>query len=211
MFIYLHKYFFIKSLKESVDFCFFHVILGNVEQKQTITIINEQEVCIVTATNSEEMNSLFLPDAIFLSEETTKKAVFEDIAKQLVEKGLVKETFLENLIKREESFPTGMDLSVVDKSLPNIGIPHTEGEFVNTRCVIPVKLMTPVSFNNMINPSDSLEVSFLFMILNNDPGAQTNILSDIMGFISTVDPEQLNEFFNYTDKDKIYQFLQEKF
>jgi mannitol/fructose-specific phosphotransferase system IIA component (Ntr-type) len=165
----------------------------------------------MTATNSDNVNSLFLSDAIFISEQTSKEAVFKEIAKQLVQKGLVKETFLENLVKREESFPTGMDLSVVDKSLPNVGIPHTEGEFVNTRCVITVKLMTPVSFNNMINPSESLEVSFLFMILNNDPGAQTNILSDIMGFISTVDPEQLNEFFNNTDKDKIYQFLQDKF
>lgn len=163
------------------------------------------------AVHSDKVNTLFLPDSIFLSEQTTKEAVFKDIAEQLLQKGLVKETFLENLIKREESFPTGMDLSVVNESLPNIGIPHTEGEFVNTRCVIPVKLMTPVSFDNMINPSVSLEVSFLFMILNNDPGAQTNILSDIMGFISTTNPEQLAEFFSYTDKEKIYRFLQEKF
>ncbi|MCA9764845.1 MAG: PTS sugar transporter subunit IIA [Carnobacterium sp.] len=163
------------------------------------------------ATNSDIVNPLFLPDSIFLSEQTSKEAVFKDVSEQLVKKGLVKETFLENLIKREESFPTGMDLFVVNPSLPNIGIPHTEGEFVNTRCIIPVKLMTPVTFNNMIHPSATLEVSFLFMILNNDPGAQTNILSDIMGFISTVDPKQLNEFFNYTDTEKIYQFLQEKF
>lgn len=162
-------------------------------------------------TSSDKATSLFLHDAIFVTEQLSKEAIFKDIALQLVEKGLVKESFLENLIKREESFPTGMDLSVVNESLPNIGIPHTEGEFVNTRCVIPIKLMTPVPFNNMINPSASLEVSFLFMILNNDPGAQTNILSDIMGFISTTDPEQLAEFFSYTDKEKIYHFLQEKF
>jgi len=165
----------------------------------------------MTDTHSGKVSTLFLLDSIFLSEQTTKEAVFKDVAEQLVQKGLVKENFLDNLIKREESFPTGMDLSVVNEFLPNIGIPHTEGEFVNTRCVIPVKLMTPVTFNNMINPSATLEVSFLFMILNNDPGAQTNILSDIMGFISTVNPEELNNFFNYTDTEKIYQFLQENF
>lgn len=165
----------------------------------------------MTTTNSCQKDTLFSSDVVFISKEATQEAVFEDIAKQLLQKGLVKETFLENLIKREESFPTGMDLSVVDKSLPNIAIPHTEGEFVNTRCVVPVKLMTPVSFNNMINPSESFQVSFLFMILNNDPEAQANILSDIMGFISTADPKRLSEFFDYTKRDNIYHFLQNNF
>lgn len=165
----------------------------------------------MTAAPSEKTTELVLPDAIFISKETTKEAVFKDVADQLVQKGFVKQTFLENLVQREDSFPTGMDLSVVHESLPNIAIPHTEGEFVNTRCIIPVKLMTPVSFHNMINPSASLEVSFLFMILNNDPGAQTNILSEIMGFISTTETKELNTFFSYTDKDEIYHFLKESF
>ena len=64
--------------------------------------------------------------------------------------------------------------------------------------------MTPVSFNNMINPAESFQVSFLFMILNNDPEAQANILSDIMGFISTADPESDYLNFLIIRKETIY-------
>lgn len=165
----------------------------------------------MTNISSEKKNKLFLPEGIFISENVTRDSIFTEVAQQLVELGLVKENFLDNLIERENNFPTGLDLSVVHSSLPNIAIPHTEGEFVNTRCVIPVKLMTPVPFNNMISPSKSLDASFLFIILNNDPESQTNILSDIMGFLSTTDSEELNKFFDYTKKEDIYNFLQKNF
>ncbi len=40
-------------------------------------------------------------------------------------------------------------------------IPHTEGEFVNARLIVPVGLKHPIKFKNMVNPSQELEVKFL--------------------------------------------------
>ena len=42
--------------------------------------------------------------------------------------------------------------------MPNVAIPHTEGEFVNARLIVPIALKHPIKFQNMIEP-DSLPIS----------------------------------------------------
>ena len=63
----------------------------------------------------------------------------------------------------------------------------------------------------MIDPTKQVEVNFLFMILNNDPVGQANVLSEIMGFLSKVKPKELKDFFNYTCEESILNFLNENF
>ncbi|MGR3742397.1 PTS sugar transporter subunit IIA [Companilactobacillus sp. DQM5] len=160
---------------------------------------------------SNVVEALISQGSIFISDKNTSNEVFADISKKLYESGLVKKDFLYNIIKREEEFPTGMDLSVIDNSLSNIAIPHTESGFVNSRRIIPVKLTSSVEFNNMINPSQTIKVNFLFMILNNDPEGQANILSEIMEFISSSEVEYLQELFNSNDTKTIFSILENKF
>lgn len=157
------------------------------------------------------VETLISKDTIFISDAKTSEEVFAEIADKLVGRGLVKPEFLKNIIEREENYPTGMDLTPVDATLPNIAIPHTEVEFVNTRKIVPIKLNNEVEFKNMINPEESLKVKFLFMILNNDPDAQANILSEIMGFVATTDVKDLQTMFNATSTDVIFEKLENKF
>lgn len=154
---------------------------------------------------------LFAEDNVYISSKTTAEEVIQEISDKLLADGLVKPAFYENVIGREKDFPTGIDLNVVNESLPNIAIPHTEGEFVNVRRVIPVHLEHPVTFKNMIDPSASMEVKFLFMILNNDPEGQSNILAQIMNFCTTTNANDLGAFFKSTDKKAIYEFLNRSF
>lgn len=156
-------------------------------------------------------NSLFLPNAVFVSDSTSVTDIFHEIANQLSAEKLVKKQFLPEIIKREEKYPTGIDLSPVNKNLPNIAVPHTEGEFVNTRLIVPVSLMTAVLFKNMIDPDQELPVKFLFLILNNDPAGQANILAQIMDFLRLTPVANLQELFKLTEPDKIYRFLSEHF
>lgn len=114
-------------------------------------------------------------------------------------------------MNREQNFPTGIDLSVVDPELPNVAIPHTEGEFVNIRRVIPIKLLKPIKFFNMIQPDQELEVKFMFMILNNDPDGQANILAQIMNFLTATSKENLKEFFEMQEPKEIFDFLNNNF
>ena len=159
----------------------------------------------------EELQSLFDENAIFISKSTQKEDVIKGISDKLLKMGFVKEKFLENVLAREKDYPTGIDLSVVDPELPNIAIPHTEAEFVNVRKVIPVHLDNEIEFNNMIDPDQKMKVRFLFMILNDDPEGQSNILAQIMNFVTTTPPNDLKTFFKSTDTGAIYNFLSKKF
>lgn len=155
--------------------------------------------------------SLFEKDAAFISHAETRSQVFEEVANKLVAQGLVKPEFLRNLNEREDNYPTGIDMTPVSTDYPNIAIPHTETEFVNSRKIIPVKLSTPISFSNMIDPDQKLEVRFLFMILNNDPEGQANMLAQIMDFINKTSHDQLIDFFNSDSERAIYDFLSNNF
>lgn len=155
--------------------------------------------------------SLFAPDAVFTSDKTSKEEVLKEVYGKLLKAGYVKGNFLSHIIEREEHYPTGIDTSPISKELPNVAIPHTEGEFVNARLIVPIALKHPIKFQNMIAPDESLEVKFLFMILNNDPEGQANVLAQIMGFLPTTPVEDLIRLFNLTSTKEIFDFMSENF
>lgn len=156
-------------------------------------------------------SSLFAKDAVYVSDATDQEAVLTQVYDQLLKAGYVKGSFLSHVLEREKNYPTGIDTSPISKDLPNVAIPHTEGEFVNARLIVPVVLEHPIKFKNMIDPSQELEVRFLFMILNNDPEGQANILAQIMDFLSHTPVEKLNKLFNFTSTEDVYNFLAENF
>ena len=77
--------------------------------------------------------------------------------------------------------------------------------------IVPVSLTTPVVFHNMINPEQPLEVKFLFMLLDNDPDGQAELLASVMDFLADTPANELREVFNFTDPHAIYAFLKQKF
>lgn len=155
--------------------------------------------------------SIFCEETVFVSSQTSQKGVFREVYDDLLKKKLVTVDFFEHLIEREENYPTGLDLTLIDQKLPNIAIPHTESNYVNTTRIIPIKLTHPISFNNMIQPKTELEVSFLFMILNKDGETQSNLLATIMDFINALDQSTLLHFFQLNDPKEIYTFLTNNF
>lgn len=156
-------------------------------------------------------HDLFSTDAVFVSDKEDKYEVFNQVYTSLYTNKYVNSEFLTNIITREGSYPTGIDTAPISKDLPNIAVPHTEGDFVNTRLIVPIKLLKPVSFHNMINPNQTFDVKFMFMILNNDPQGQANILAQIMDFMTQTPVDKLIQLFNFTDPSRIYQFLSENF
>lgn len=75
------------------------------------------------------------------------------------------------------------------------------------RKVVPIRLEKPIEFANMIAPDQKLQVSFLFMILNNDPEGQANVLTQIMDFLTTSSAETLKSLFQAEDPATIYKIL----
>lgn len=155
--------------------------------------------------------SLFAKDAVYISDSVDRDMVFSDVYRNLLKAGYVKGNFLSHVLEREDLYPTGIDTSPISKELPNIAIPHTEGEFVNARLIVPVLLKHPIRFNNMVDPQKTLDVSFLFMILNNDPTVQANVLAQIMDFLAHTSVDKLMELFSLDSTKEIYDFLTENF
>ncbi|MGH2066973.1 PTS sugar transporter subunit IIA, partial [Aerococcus sp. L_4] len=65
---------------------------------------------------SEVKESLVSIEDTFISHATTSEEVLKEIGLKLLKKGLVKEKFIENILEREQNYPTGLDLSVIDPS-----------------------------------------------------------------------------------------------
>lgn len=153
----------------------------------------------------------FSENAVYVMDELDQDEILKNIYDQLLKNGYVKGDFLEHIIEREHKFPTGLNLSTLGDNLPNIAVPHTEGEFVNISLIVPVALKNPVIFHNMIKPGEELEVSFLFMLLDDHPDGQAQLLSRVMDFLAKTPADQLRNFLNYKNPEAIYQFLKQNF
>ncbi|MCF1618646.1 PTS sugar transporter subunit IIA [Tetragenococcus koreensis] len=156
-------------------------------------------------------DTLFTKDRIYISNQVKQEDVFVEVYQDLLRQDCVTEEFLTNLLEREENYPTGIALTPVDLKLPNIAIPHTESQFVKTSGIVPIKLNNQVIFHNMIKPEEKLDVSFLFMILNQNGEEQTGLLAAIMDFINSCDKDELVTFFNTEDPAELFNFLENNF
>ncbi|MEF2293504.1 PTS sugar transporter subunit IIA [Virgibacillus dokdonensis] len=153
--------------------------------------------------------SLFEKDLILCSNAQTQDEVFSEIGNILIEKGLVKESFIEAIKSREKEYPTGLDLSPVEKGLSNVAIPHTEPEYCRSQSIVFVKLNNEVTFKNMISPEVDVSVTYLFFIINNKKQNQTNVLSNLMAFLTN--KENVKNLDTLNSAESIYNFLTNKF
>lgn len=155
--------------------------------------------------------TLFTTNRIYISNKTTQKEVFTEVYQNLLRQNCVTEDFLSNLQEREKNYPTGISLAPIDPNLPDIAIPHTESQFVKTNGIVPIKLVNPITFHNMIEPMEKLDVSFLFMILNQNGQEQAGLLATIMDFINSCDKDELVNFFHMKDSMELFNFLKNNF
>nr|WP_283205618.1 PTS sugar transporter subunit IIA [Garciella nitratireducens] len=159
----------------------------------------------------KEITNLFREDLIFIEDGKKSEDILKKIGKKLFQKGLVTEQFIDEIIKREREYPTGLDLRIVDKEhlIPNVAIPHTESKYCKVKNIVVVKLKNEIIFNNMISPADKVKVKFLFIILNNEKEDQTNLLGSLMDFFTKKENlhtlsklENPREIYNYIVKQK---------
>lgn len=97
----------------------------------------------------------------------SKEEIFKVLFKKLYDNGFVKESFLDAIIKREKTFPTGLQLNTY-----NVAIPHTDPEHVIKPAIAIATLSKPVIFKNMANPLEEVNVSIVFMMALNEAHSQ---------------------------------------
>lgn len=140
-------------------------------------------------------------DLIFLDFEAKDKLdLIEKMATYAKEKGYVKETFLEAILKREEVYPTGLR----GENL-TIAIPHTDAVHVNEPGIFFTRVKDTVKFKEMGLGVNDVDVKLVFMLLIKEPKAQVSMLSNLMGLFAK--EEEVNILTNSNDKDEIFETL----
>ena len=86
----------------------------------------------------------FYGDLIYLNRDfSDREEMFNEIGTVLIEKGMVKPVYIEEILKREENFPTGIDLGYMQ-----VAMPHVEAKYVNDNAVFIVTTKKGVEFDN---------------------------------------------------------------
>ena len=153
----------------------------------------------------------FAKNAIFVSKEKSKEKIFKAVYQDLVEKGYAQGDFYQDILSRENNFPTGLSLKTLGPSLPNIAVPHIEGVFVKKSLIVPVAIKYPVTFNNLIDENQNFSVKFLFMLLDATPDGQAKLFSAVLDFLANTSQDELKYLFEMDNAEEIYKFLSEKF
>ncbi|WP_373899320.1 PTS sugar transporter subunit IIA [Haloimpatiens sp. FM7315] len=125
-------------------------------------------------------NSLLNEELIILDfEAEDKKDLLKKLSSILIEKGYVKDSFKEAILKREEVFPTGLMTEST-----NIAIPHTDAIHVIKPTILFAKLKNPVTFKEMGMGKNDVNAELIFMLAINNPTSQVTTLSKLMSILS---------------------------
>lgn len=140
-------------------------------------------------------------DLIFLDVEAAdKREVISVLADKLLEAGMVRETYKQAVLDREETYPTGLPLDGC-----NIAMPHTFAEHVISPVIAVARLKTPVDFLEMGTKDVHLPVSLVLMMAISNPQEQVGLLRRILRLFT--DGEVLEQVMHSEDVEGMYSVL----
>ncbi|MBG1273994.1 PTS sugar transporter subunit IIA [Lactobacillus paracasei subsp. paracasei] len=139
---------------------------------------------------------------IFIDQEfQDEQEYFEVVTQHLLKEGKVKAIFLESILQRERSYPTGLDTGEI-----KVAIPHTDYTNANTTQLVVTTFKSPVGFHQMDDPDYVIPVNVAIMILFNNPEKQPQMLKYIMGIVQS--QENLHEIINTKDVKSMKQLFE---
>jgi PTS system galactitol-specific IIA component len=102
------------------------------------------------------------------------KAVIDLLAGKMCAQGLVADDYGEQTWKREMDHPTGLPTKPFC-----IAFPHADAVGVHRSALGVAVLHQPVTFQNMADPDEGLDVVLVFMLANRDPEEQIQTLRNL--------------------------------
>ena len=152
------------------------------------------------------MSELFFNESIILLdlEGKTKEEILGTMATNLEGKGLVKKSFKNAVIAREQEYATGLPTMGV-----SVAIPHTDPEHVIKEAISVAVLKEPVDFGVMGgDSSETTPVKLVFMMAMDEADSQLGFLQKLMQIFQ--DEEVLLLLANEKDETKIVELLANK-
>lgn len=129
----------------------------------------------------------------------------EDAIRQVGQKflraGFVKDTYIDAVVAREVTYPTGLQLADIA-----VAMPHTDPQHVNRPGVCIAQLAHPVTFAHMGDPDTLVEAEMLFMMAIKNPDEQVELLQKVLSVFQQ--PEVVAEFRAATTDDELFAAAQ---
>lgn len=104
-----------------------------------------------------------------------REAVLRHLAGLLVRQGLVEPAYVEKILEREASCPTGLPFPAM-----TIALPHGDPAFVRRASMAVGRCPEPVVFYSMEDPSEALQVEMVVLLAVNDPDEHLAVLNNLM-------------------------------
>lgn len=139
---------------------------------------------------------------IFLDLEVKdKEEAIAFLADKLLQAGKVKDTYMQAVLDREKSYPTGLSFGTYA-----IAMPHTFAQHVNEPCIAVARLKNPVKFVQMGTNDTEVEVGLIMMMAISNPEEQLGYLKKILTLYSSKD-NILGKVMDSNSTDAIYDYL----
>ena len=149
-----------------------------------------------------DYKEMFDPELIDLEvEAASEEEVFEIVARKLKEAGMVNEGYLTGITQREQRFPTGL----ITQHL-NIGLPHSDPEFVEKPFVFVCRLKNEVGCRQM-GDSQEMQVKDLFFLGISDGKNQVGLLQAFMNLF--MDESFVNGYQEAKEANAVYRLFVE--
>lgn len=143
----------------------------------------------------------FSKDLVLVGVEAiTDVDAIEKVANNLLDQGLVKESYINAIKEREKVFATGLPTEGY-----GVAVPHTDVEHVNEQSICIATLKNPVSFKVMGSIDETVEVSVIFMLALKEPHSQLAMLQAVIGIVQK--PEILEKINKEKDPEVIYNIV----
>ncbi|MEK5039841.1 PTS sugar transporter subunit IIA [Sporosarcina sp. FSL K6-3457] len=151
------------------------------------------------------MSELYFNESTILLdlEGSTMEDVLHAMALNLEEQGLVKDSFKDAIIAREQEYATGLPTIGV-----SVAIPHTDPEHVNRKTICVAVLKETVDFGVMGDPEDTTPVKLVFMLAMDQADSQLSSLQKLMRIFQ--DEQTLQFLANEKEKTNILELLANK-
>jgi PTS system galactitol-specific IIA component len=133
----------------------------------------------------------------------SKEEVIKKLSERMLKEEIVKESYLDAVLKREEEFPTALSTENV-----SFAIPHTDPEHVNRAAVAGALLKDKVNFISMEDYDKEIGVEIVFLLAITDPSKQVKVLQKLMGIMQK--EEIVKEILAAEDQNKLVKIFEKR-
>jgi PTS system galactitol-specific IIA component len=150
-----------------------------------------------------EIDDILKRDCIIENlEADTKEEALTHMGKVLLSKGYVKDSFVQAILDREKSYPSGLPMEG-----HKIAIPHTDAEHVNESVILFARLSKPIEFSSMGDPNEKIQVRLISMFALKEKKKIGYILEVLINTYQ--DSETLDKILHAEGEEAIYRILRE--